>query len=301
MTMRLARFAAAVSFGLLSAAAPCRAEGPVRPGDPLFDGSAGASIDAAMFQALREAPRPAAHRAPARPKASADLYYFTPEEAAEAAKLPSFQPKSRGYTFDSDVPPAIQAQVRDDLAFIKGIQGTKATPLHQKIYGKVDGAAYTQFFESRVTGIGMSGCGNGNAVACVMPLMGPSKMWLTQNYIKFSHPQISRMMVVFHEARHTEARHLFWGHATCPDPFKDADGNDMKSIWTGALLAGEPACDKTPLGSYGSSTIMLKNIQKSCANCTEKVRMDAGLYGNDQLDRITDADARREMEADFGR
>ena len=226
---------------------------------------------------------------------------FTKEEAAAAKKKFGFRPEARGWTFDADVPADIQKQMRADLAFIYGLKGGKGPPLHQKIFGAMDGAAYQKFFETRVSGIGMDGCGNGNAVACVIPFRDPSKMWLTQNFIKFSHPQVSRMMVVFHEARHTESRNGNWPHATCPTPFLDENGADMKSIWTGAQLAGEPACDKTPLGSYGSSTIMLKNIQKSCTNCTDKVKQDAGLYADDQMGRIIDSGAKKEMQDDFAK
>ncbi|MBI5202422.1 MAG: hypothetical protein HY925_12600 [Elusimicrobia bacterium] len=242
---------------------------------------------------------PAAAQAPASPeRSSADLYYFTPEEAAQGAKAFFPRLRKKGWTFDSDVPQAIQDQMRKDLAFMAQLAGEGASKLHQEIFGAVSGAAYKEFFDSRVTAIGLSGCGSGNAVACVMPLFGPSKMWLTDNFIKFSHPQIARMMVVYHEARHTEIMHGSWGHARCPAPFLDSRGREMKSIWTGAALAGEPACDKTPLGSYGSSAILLKNIQKRCTNCTDKVRMDAGLYADDQLGRITDAQSRRRMEED---
>src|SRR4029077_10697536 len=138
------------------------------------------------------------------------------------------------------------------------------TVLHQKIFGlgPVAGPGYTRFFESRVTGIGLDDCGSANAVACVIPFQDPSKMWITQNYIKFSHPQVARLMVVFHESRHTEEQNGNWPHANCPEPFSNASGQPMKSIWTGASLAGEPACDSTPFGSYGSSLIMLKNIAK---------------------------------------
>ena len=93
-------------------------------------------------------------------------------------------------------------------------------------------------------------------------------------------------MVVFHEARHTESQNGNWSHATCPTPFVDANGKEIKSIWTGSTLAGEAACDSTALGSYGSSTIMLKNIQLNCTNCTDKVKMDAGLYADDQYKRL---------------
>ncbi|MBI4345869.1 MAG: hypothetical protein HY553_03375 [Elusimicrobia bacterium] len=246
------------------------------------------------------AAEPSGAAAPADPgRSSADLYYFTPEEADRGAKLFGFPRRGKGWTFDDDVPKDIQEQMRRDLAFMGSIEGGPATPLHRGIFGDVAGAAYKEFFDSRVSAIGVSGCGSGNAVACVIPILGPSKMWITKNYIEFSHPQIARLMVVFHEARHTEIMRRNWPHARCPRPFRDSMGRDMKSIWTGAPLAGEPACDTTPLGSYGSSTIMLRNIRKSCSNCTDKVKMDAELYADDQFGRIIDAESRRRMEEDL--
>jgi hypothetical protein len=205
------------------------------------------------------------------------------------------------YTFDSDVPAGIQAQMLADLNFVGTIQGSGASGLHQQIFGKVDGPTYTQFFSSRVKKVGMSGCGDAAAVACVIPIpfFGTTKINLTENYIKFSHPQIARLMVVFHESRHTEAKNNNWPHANCPQPFLDSNGNDMKSIWTGIPLAGESACDITPFGSYGSSMIMLKNIQKFCTNCTDKVKADAGLYADDQFLRVTDAKASQEIKSDL--
>ncbi|OFZ03524.1 MAG: hypothetical protein A2070_08380 [Bdellovibrionales bacterium GWC1_52_8] len=203
------------------------------------------------------------------------------------------------YTFDKEVPEEIKTQMVNDLSFIDTIEGEKSSALHQQIFGLVNGPVYTQFFNSRVTAIGMNACGGGKAVACVIPYYSNSKMWLTENFVKFSHPQVSRMMVVFHEARHTEVKNGNFPHATCPTPFKDADGTDMKSIWTGATLAGEPACDKTPFGSYGSSMIMLKNIQKFCSNCTDKVKMDAGIYADDQFKRVTDQNAIQAIRKDL--
>jgi hypothetical protein len=203
------------------------------------------------------------------------------------------------YTFDNDVPADIKAQMMSDMQFVGSIQGGTASPLHQQIFGNVDGPTYVNFFESRVLAVGMNDCGDAKAVACVIPFEDSTKIWLTQNYIKFSHPQIARMMVVFHESRHTEVQNDNWPHATCPTPFNDATGNEIKSIWTGSSLEGEPACDETPFGSYGSSTLMLKNIQKFCTNCTDKVKMDAGLYADDQFKRIIDATAIQQMQTDI--
>lgn len=216
-----------------------------------------------------------------------------------AALLAALPLTAFAYTFDNDVPTNVKNEMIQDMQFMGTLQGVTATPLHQQIFGIVDGATYVKWFESRVTAVGMNDCGSDKAVACVIPMFDSSKIWLTQNYVKFSHPQIAKMMVVFHEARHTEDANGNWGHATCPTPFNDRDGNEIKSIWTGATLAGEAACDVTPLGSYGSSTILLKNVQKYCTNCTDKVKMDAGLYSDDQLKRITDAGARDQMDKDF--
>lgn len=269
----------------------------------LFDGSTDKKVELPEFKFTPSAAPKGEDAHPAKTKQTgSDLFYFSPEEAAEAQKkfgVAAMRDPSGELPFDNDVPKDIQAQLLGDLSFIKTVKGTGASPLHQKIFGAVDGSVYEAFFKSRVSGVGMSGCGDGNAVACVQPFWDASKMWLTQNYIKFSHPQISRLMVVFHEARHTESGKGNWSHARCPTPFNREDGREMRSIWTGAALAGEAACDKTPLGSYGSSAIMLKNIANHCESCNGKVRQDASLYAEDQLGRVTDATAHKQMVEDF--
>ena len=200
--------------------------------------------------------------------------------------------------FDADVQPDLKNQILNDFAFIQSIRSSKSTPLHQKIFGEVDGPTYFQWFNKRVFSVGLNDCGNPNAVACVISSI-PNKIWMTNNYIKFSHPQIARLSVIYHEARHTEASNGNWSHATCPTPFKNAQGQDIHSIWTGALLAGQPACDITAFGSYGSATIFLKNIGKNCSTCTDKIKADADLYGTDQLGRVIDPSAKKKMILDF--
>ena len=207
--------------------------------------------------------------------------------------------KALALNFDQDVPKAIQDQMNQDLSFISQLTGTGQTPFHKQIYGAVAGSTYQTFFNSHITSVGLDSCGGGAAVACVQPFFDANKMWLTSNFIKFSHPQVARMMVVYHEARHAESNHGNWMHDTCPRPFLDSNGKDMVSIWTGAKLEGQPACDSTQLGSYGSSTIMLKNISKFCSNCSDKVKMDADLYAMDQLNRIDRPDVKKAMLADF--
>lgn len=205
---------------------------------------------------------------------------------------------SSALIFSPQVPEAVKQQVLDDLKLIGSVEASGSTPLHQTIFGEVSGTNYSKFFESRMKKVGM-GCGGGNAVACVKPYQSNSTMFLTENYIKFSHPAIARLMVVFHEARHGEGQNGNWHHAVCPTPFIGEDGKEIKSIWTGATLAGEDACDISPMGSYGSSTIMLKNISKFCTNCNSKMKLDADIYAMDQLKRISNKAAKEKMLQDF--
>jgi hypothetical protein len=163
----------------------------------------------------------------------------------------------------------------------------------------MSGSLYSTWFNSRVKSVGFTEQDMGGAVAYVAPFEDSTKMVLTKNFTSFDHPQIARMMVVYHEARHTEDDKGNWPHATCPTPFKDAAGNDVKSIWTGLLLAGQPGCDDQSIGAYGSSTILLKNISMNCDNCTEKVKMDAGIFADDQINRITNPTSHAALVKDF--
>jgi hypothetical protein len=216
------------------------------------------------------------------------------------AQTASAGPVRTQVKFDADVEPSLRQQMLGDLDFIAQVKGARTTPLHQQVFGKLEGANYSKWFDTRIFSIGKNACGGGNAVACVIPMFDNNKMWVTKNYTQFSHPQVSRVSVIFHEARHSERQNGNWSHATCPTPFKDAAGNDVRSIWTGAMLQGQAACDVTPFGSYGSATILLKNIALNCENCNSKVRADADLYANDQLGRVIDPKAKAAMRADFG-
>ena len=206
--------------------------------------------------------------------------------------------QAHALTFDSGVPQGLQTQMNGDLQFVGTIAGSKTSALHQQIYGEVKGSAYSTWFTSRVLRVGYDSSGAGGAVAYVQPGFDSSKMYVTSNYTTFDHPQIARLMVVFHEARHTENRNGNWPHATCPEPFLDDTGKEVKSIWTGLPLAGQDGCDDSAFGAYGSSTIMLRNVAHFCTSCSDKVKMDAGIYSDDQLNRLLPAEARNQIKQD---
>jgi|SRR6185312_4154637 len=209
-------------------------------------------------------------------------------------------PKAMALSFDADVPSAVQAQFQSDLAFINQVQGSGQTPLHQQIFGSVSGASYKKFFESRVVSVGLSECGGGGGVvACVIPSVDPHKMWLTNNFVMASIPMVARLMTIYHEARHTEAKNNHWDHATCPVPFLDKNGKDILGIVSGVKMEGRPACDDTVFGSYGSSTIMVKNLAKYCTNCNDKMKMDATIWSDDQAKRLSNPLAAAQLAKDF--
>jgi hypothetical protein len=202
-------------------------------------------------------------------------------------------------TFDQNVPKATQDQMTVDLAFVGSLTGAKVSALHQSVYGPMAANGYTTWFNARVKKVGYDASESGGAVAYVAPFLDSTKMVLTKNFTQFNHPQIARMMVVFHEARHTEDANGNWPHATCPQPFLDDNGNEIKSIWTGLPLAGLDGCDDAAIGAYGSSLIMMKNVSLNCDNCTDKVKMDAGIYADDQFKRIIDHSAHDQINKDL--
>ena len=206
------------------------------------------------------------------------------------------------FTFAPNMPPSLKNQIAGDLNFLESIEGTGATPLHQRIFGQgaIAGSAYLDFFSARITGFRVD-LNPTNKVAVAYNRQGLNKLFLTPNFIKNDIPQVMRITVFLHEARHSERQHGFWSHSNCPDPYLDREGKLVRSIMTGIILSGEAACDKTAFGAYGIQAIALKNIQAFCANCTDKVKMDAGLYGDNDIDsRIIDSAAKQTLTNDLG-
>lgn len=236
--------------------------------------------------------------APAAAHADEALETFTPHpvSAEEQAALRAFEP-----AFAAGFPDELRQQLDIDLGFFSSMRASGATPLHRQIFGDVPGPAYFRYLAERIKTVASGSCGALSAVACVKPKKDPSKMWIGPGYTQLRLPQMYRLMVVIHEARHTEADNDFWLHEDCPKPFKDEKGDDIKGIFSGTLLEGLPACDTTPIGAYGVGLIMLKNVDRFCANCTDKVRMDAELSSDDTLKRISDRDAQQVLVDDLYR
>jgi hypothetical protein len=205
-------------------------------------------------------------------------------------------------SFDPSVPAALQTEIMQDLTFVNSMQGSSATAFYQKIFGAsaLNGPQLMGFFNQRILTFNMDSCGGGSSVAaCVQPMYDSNTMWITPNYVNNAIPQIYRISIIFHESRHTEDDNNNWAHVKCPVPYLDDNGHDIVGIVSGTKMEGLPACDDTAIGAYGLQAVLLKNIEKNCTNCGQKVQMDAKLYGDDTINRISDLTARRQLEDDL--
>ena len=63
-------------------------------------------------------------------------------------------------------------------------------------------------------------------------------------------------------------------------------------------MQGLMACDNTALGAYGMEAVFLKNIEKNCSSCNDKMKMDAQLFGDDTIWRVSNLKARQQMRDD---
>jgi hypothetical protein len=201
--------------------------------------------------------------------------------------------------FESDVPAEVANQTRADLSFVEGITARQSSPMHMGVFGKVSGQGYMQWFGERISTFGYDANDRSGAIAYNDSMWNPNHMMVTDYYVKGNLPQTARVLVLFHEARHSEREHGYWSHAYCPRPFKDENGNDIKSIFSGLPLAGQPGCDNTASGAYGSSTIMINNIGRFCENCSEKIKMDAAIYSKDQAYRLVNRAEHDKLVKDF--
>lgn len=195
--------------------------------------------------------------------------------------------------FDENFPASTRAQISNDLNFIYQAKLKRHTPLHQKIFG-VNKNAYQDYFETRVKSMGFDGSASADWQAALSDTEA-NKIVVAASYIVNNYPQIGRLQILFHEARHAEVNH--WLHTVCPAQLVDYEAHKVLSYRED--LIGELGCDTSELGAYGLTSVLTKNISKYCESCTEKVRMDADFYSEDAASRIVNMKARQRLKIDF--
>ena len=128
---------------------------------------------------------------------SADIKAASQQLSRHLNRAAAGQSPLLGDVFDAFIPIELQMQIRADLAFIQAVQGNEASPLHQQVFGPVNGLAYLQFFTSRVKAISLDSSDDPGGMVYMRPFVDHPKMFLTPNYTKFNPPQIARLMLLF--------------------------------------------------------------------------------------------------------
>lgn len=194
------------------------------------------------------------------------------------------------FSFDDSIDFFTRRQIENDLVELSKLKGRETSNLYAYVFKaeKLNGLDLFNFFKARIKNFNTNDCGGGiSLTACVRPDIDNETMWITQNFIKYDMPQIFRMSIFIHEARHTEKDSNYWFHEACPIPYLDANKKDIVGIMSGAKMEGQLSCDSTAVGAYGIQALFLKAVEKSCSNCNDKTKMDAALFGNDTINRIS--------------
>jgi hypothetical protein len=189
-------------------------------------------------------------------------------------------------TYDPALPETLRNFADADFNFVDQIEGNGQTPRHERIYGRVRGSDYQEFFDSRIDKIGYAGNQGPSVAAFVQPFQ-PHTLWLTDALMTLQAPQAWRIAALWHESRHSEGEHGYWSHVNCPKTLRTIDDKPLVGPLSGASLAGQPACDDTADGAYGITATMLENIALYCSNCSEKIKADAELVFTDGVNRLT--------------
>lgn len=172
-----------------------------------------------------------------------------------------------------------------DVSALSQVRIKSKASLFKSFFGSSDSSGIQRFITTRVKNIGYSS----QVPEGVLAAAGEGVMFLTPAYHASDSPQVSRLAVVVHEARHLDQSP--WAHVWCPSPYYFTLGSRAYRV---PELEHVPiqACDDTEYGAYGVQYTFLRAIGESCSNCTDKVKMDARLFSDvDGMVRITDPKA----------
>jgi hypothetical protein len=179
--------------------------------------------------------------------------------------------------------PALRERMDDDFRFADRVHGRSATPLHRRIFGDspIDGSLYRKFFESRVSKVVGENTIYGSCRGFTACHGGAHVVQLSDRYGDPAIPQVARLSLLVHEARHSDG----FSHVTCP-------ASVGPSHYLQLPLAGREACDVTALGGYGVQYVLLKNIERYCESCTSEDRIEAGRFADSLLQQILSPEER---------
>lgn len=172
-----------------------------------------------------------------------------------------------------------------DIDNVSLLQFRARTPLFERFFGTSGSLG----IENYITGLVKNISWLDNPPEGVMAAASDGVMFLSKGYISSSIPQVGRLGIVIHEARHLARGG--WPHTWCPSPYHFVIGMSAYRIPELDHLE-VAACDDTELGAYGVQYAFLRAVAESCSNCTDKVIMDAKFFSDvDGIVRISNAKA----------
>jgi len=196
-----------------------------------------------------------------------------------------------GYA-NSIAPQNVQELFNLDHHFLTSLQGSQGSDLHQLLFhGPVNGVVYTKYLDQRITQAQIGDCNSAQAFACWRS-DSPHTMIYPQASLASNPPQMMRIMVLAHEAKHAEPDQDHFAHVNCSAAV-------LYNLGVLVPIVGTHNCDNDLKGAYGTSLVLLKNIENFCANCTDKIKQDADLYSGASLASIDVDEERRAFFRDI--
>lgn len=194
-------------------------------------------------------------------------------------------------------PEAIELQIESDLDFVFGMKGAHVSPLFKRFYGSMGEDSFRRYL-APVKYFIYATCSSEVVVACADPQDNSNRIHINPSFDLLKLPQLVRISFWFHEIRHLNSRNDYWLETACPKPFRDKDGDDVMSIFSGNRLEGLGACSDSWEGAYAYQEVLLRNIAEHCDNCDAKLKIDAEFYADYFLQRITNPAAAKILRDD---
>jgi hypothetical protein len=210
--------------------------------------------------------------------------------ALKVASFILFAPVAFATQINLNLSSELKEKVENDLSFLENIVSAHTSPLHESIFGKVDGLSYKKWLEDRVSVISLDlnvPCENKSTTTeCISDETGgaPKPLKISHSFYETNIPQVARASVLFHQARHLETNGTeSYPHVACPIPF-----------------ALGQQCDQNAQGAYAIQSIFLMNLSKNCADqsCNSKTRADASIYADQFRMRVINPSDRKAMKDD---
>jgi hypothetical protein len=203
----------------------------------------------------------------------------------------SFETQVDQYVANSQLYDQQKKILKEDLMWLGQKIGNSNLPLAQERFStgiKFEGKEFIHFLSTNSVGLFIDWSKDGPTSWVIE---GSPHVRVVSEF--FNAGRIERLGMLFHEVIHLATQDF--PHAQCPIPFRDANNQDIRSGFTGIVLAGLGACDSSITGAYSSQVIFFRNLGLNCTNCSTGERAEALRLANAYSQRILDNEVRNKL------